>query len=446
VRTEYQIASKEDSGRLREFLAANGAALVPMVALIEEGRLAVEELVDKLGRAALEAVLLISAEQVAGPPHPGQPGSAIRRHGQQGGVVALGAQRVRLEKPRLRHKRGGKGAEVAIPAYAAMRSDQRLGEKLLSILLRGVSTRNYQEVLPQMAQRCGVSKSAVSRQFAQASAQALQRLCERRFDEVDLLVIYIDGQDFCGHQVVSAVGVDAEGCKHVLGLAEGATENAVVVKGLLEDLVERGVKPGCRRLFVIDGSKALRKAIGAVYGEQNPVQRCQVHKVRNVLGYLPKELQAQVAAAMRAAWKLEPEEGMARLRTQAESLERSHPQAAASLREGLQETFTINRLGLAPMLRRCLATTNVIESLLSGVSRRTGRVTRWGDGAMTLRWAAASALETEKHFRKIIGHRDLWMLKAALDAGPATGESATWRTSGPVHEQAIPIDKELVVA
>ena len=166
---------------------------------------------------------------------------------------------------------------------------------------------------------------------------------------------------------------------------------------------------------MIDGGKALRAAIDAVYGTQNPVQRCRTHKLRNVLGYLPKEMQRQVAAAMRAAWLLEPKEGMARLRTQIEWLERTHPKAAASLREGLEETFTINRLGLSPMLRKCLATTNVIESSMSGVEGRTGRVTRWRSGEMCLRWTAAAALETEKNFRKIMGHKDLWMLKAVLD-------------------------------
>jgi len=420
----YQIASKKDSRQLRQFLAQHGQALRPMVELIEEGRLAVEELVGDLGRAALEALLLVSAEGVAGPPHPGRPGGAIRRHGQQGGVVVLSGQRVRVSKPRLRRKGGGEGAEVAVPAYAAMQSDEGLRGRLLSILLRGVSTRRYQEVLPELAGQCAVSRSAVSREFAQASAQALQRLCERRFDDVELLIIYVDGKDFGGHQVVYAVGVDAEGRKHVLGLSEGATENAVVVKGLLEDLVERGVAVGRKRLFVIDGSKALRRAIDDVYGRQHPVQRCRHHKLENVLGYLPKELQGQVAAALRAAWKLEPQEGMARLRTQIAWLEREHPQAAASLKEGMEETFTINALGLSPMLRRCLATTNVIESSLSGVQGRSGRVTHWRDGEMALRWAAAAALETEKKFRKIMGHRDLWMLKAALDKDQSATKEA----------------------
>jgi len=409
VRREYQITSRKGNAALRQFLAKEGAALVPMVELIEAGQMAVEELVGQLGQATLEAVLAISAEQVAGPPHPGRPGGAIRRHGQQGGVVALGGQQVRVQKPRLRRKGGGKGAEVPVPAYAAMRDDQGLRERLLSIVMRGVSTRNYREVLPEMAQRCGVSRSAVSRQVQQASAEALKSLCERRFDEVDLLVIYLDGKRFGGHQVVSAIGVDLSGKKHVLGLTEGATENAQVVKDLLEELVERGVKPDRRRLFVIDGSKALRAGIDQVYGRQNPVQRCRHHKRENVLGYLPKEMQGQVGAALSAAWKLEPKEGMARLRTQIEWLGRTHPKAAASLREGLEETFTINHLGLSPMLRKCLATTNIIESSLSGVEGRTGRVTRWRDGEMALRWAAAAALETERNFRRIIGHEDLWM-------------------------------------
>jgi transposase-like protein len=409
---------------LRQFLAKEGAALVPMMELLEAGKLAVEELVGEMGKAALEAVLLLSAEQVAGPAHPGRPGGAIRRHGEQGGIVALGGQKVRVSKPRLRRKGGGEGAEVPVPAYALMQDDEGLRERMLSIVMRGVSTRNYQEVVPELAERCAVSRSAVSRQLQEASAEALKGLCERRFDEVDLLVIYLDGKHFGGHQVICAIGVDLQGKKHVLGLTEGATENAVVVKELLEELVARGVSPERKRLFVIDGSKALRKAIDDVFGKQNPVQRCQAHKRRNVISYLPKEMQAQVAAALRAAWKLSPKEGMARLRTQIEWLERTHPQAAASLREGLEETFTVARLGLSPMLRKCLTTTNIIESSLSGVEGRTGRVTRWRSGEMALRWAGAAALETERNFRKIMGHKGLWMLKAVLDEGQSLSEES----------------------
>ncbi len=190
----------------------------------------------------------------------------------------------------------------------------------------------------------------MSREAIEASEEALRELGARRFDEIDLLILYLDGLHFGDFHVVAAVGVDREGRKHVLGLAEGATENATVVKGLLEDLVARGVKPDRRRLFVIDGSKALRAAIEVVFGKEHPVQRCRQHKVENVCGYLPQSLRGQVKLVLRAAWKLEPEEGMVRLRKQAEWLERNYPQAAASLREGLEETFTVNRLGLSASL------------------------------------------------------------------------------------------------
>ena len=201
----------------------------------------------------------------------------------------------------------------------------------------------------------------------------------------------------------------------MLGLVEGASENAVAAKTLLEDLAARGVKAGRRRLFVIDGSKALRAAIDAVYGTDNPVQRCRAHKIRNVREQLPKELREQTSLAMRAAYRLDAKDGMRRLRQQAEWLQREYPSAAASLLEGLEETFTVNALGLPAELRRCLSTTNLIESPQSGVRMRTRRVTRWTDGAMVLRWAATAFLATEKHFRRIMGYRHLWMLKACLD-------------------------------
>jgi putative transposase len=411
----YQIAEKKDSTDLQEFLVREGQGLVPMVELIEQAQLAVDEFIDVLGRASPEAVLELSATGVAGPRHQGKAGGEIRRHGHQDGTVCLCRQKVRVKKPRLRKRSGGKGAEVAIPAYEAMQSGGTLAEKLCGILMRGVSTRNYEAVVPEMAESCGVSKSSVSREFVAASAQQLKALCERRFDELDILIIYIDGVQFGAHHVIVAIGVDSQAQKHVLGLAEGATENAVVAKGLLEDLLERGIDPGRRRLFVIDGSKALRTAIDAVFGSGNPVQRCRRHKVENVVGHLPEELKQQVKCMMRAAYRLDADEGIAKLKHQARWLASEYPSAAASLLEGLEETFTINRLGLPSKLRRCLATTNIIESPTAGVRLRTGRVTNWKSGTMVLRWAAAAYLETEKNFKRIDGYQDLWILKAALD-------------------------------
>ena len=385
-----------------------------MVELIEQSRMAVDELIDVLGRAQIEAVLRLSAERVAGPPHPGKKGGNIGWHGRETGTVCLKERKLRVQRPRLRKKGAGKEGEVPVPAYEAMRRKEELGSRMLEILLRGVSTRQYRAVLPEMAETVGVSRSSVSREALEASEEELKRLCERRLEKMDLLILYLDGVIFGEHHVLVAVGVDERGRKHVLGIAEGASENQVVAKGLLEDLVGRGLATDRKYLFVIDGSKALRVAINAVFGAENPVQRCRQHKLENVMGYLPEHLKEQTKAALRAAFRLPAKEGMARLEKQAEWLEREYPSAAASLREGLAEMFTVSRLGLSPSLSRCLVSTNVIESPHSGVRLRTRKVCRWRDGKMVLRWAAAALLMTENNFRRIMGYRDLWMLKAAL--------------------------------
>jgi len=415
VEKPYHIVGKESSEELGRYLAKNGQVLLPMVELIEQSKMAVDELIDVLGRAQIEAVLRLSAEGVAGPPHPGKKGGAIGWHGREEGRVCLKERRLRVKRPRLRKKGQGEAGEVPIPAYEGLRSDKKLGSRMLEILLRGVSTRQYRAVLPEMAETAGVSRSSVSREAMEASEEELRRLCERRLEELDLLIIYLDGVIFGDHHVLVAVGVDAEGHKHVLGLAEGASENQAVVKGLLEDVVRRGVRTDRKYLFVIDGSRALRAAIDAVFGADHPVQRCRHHKIENVMGYLPEHLKDQTQAAMRSAFRLPAREGMARLAKQAEWLEREYPSAAARLCEGLAEMFTVSRLGLSPSLSRGLVSTNVIESPHSGVRLRTRRVCRWRDGKRVLRWAAAALLMTEQNFRRIMGYRDLWMLKAALD-------------------------------
>jgi putative transposase len=418
---------RNDTQALARFLTRSGQALLPMVELIEQSQLAVDELIDVLGRASVEAVLRLSAAGLAGPPHPGKKGGAVGWHGSETGTVALAERKLHVTRPRLRKKGQGQDGEVSVPAYEAMQQDGKLGSRMLEILLRGVSTRQYRAVLPEMAETVGVSKSSVSAEAIEASEEELKKLCERRWDQVELLVIYLDGIVFGDYHILAAVGVESSenpqqnGKKHVLGIAEGASENQVVAKGLLENLVARGLDPQRRYLFVIDGSKALRSAIDAVFGAKNPVQRCRHHKIENVMSYLPKHLKEQVKAALRGAFRLSAAEGMARLEKQACWLEHEHPDAAASLREGLEEMFTINRLGLSTSLGRCLSSTNIIESPHSGVRLRTRRICRWRDGRMVLRWAAAAFLMTEKNFRKIQGHRDLWMLKAALK--PSTKEN-----------------------
>ena len=269
--------------------------------------------------------------------------------------------------------------------------------------------------------------SAARRAFASQKLVALYPalLAARKelFDDVELLFIYIDGMHFGDQCVLAAVGVDIQGRKHVLALREGATENAEAAKDLLQHLVEHGVDPARRRLFIIDGSKALRTAINAVFGAEMPVQRCRNHKLRNVLGRLPREPQAQTASLMRAAWKMNPRDGVARFHQIAGWLERDYPEAAAALLEGLEECFTINRLDIPRSLHRCLATSNIVDNPHSGVRDRTRRVCRWRPG-MPARWSAAAFLEIEKSFRKIMGYRDLWALKAILDGSqPATRQA-----------------------
>ena len=413
---------KVNEQELATFLTKNGQGLLPMVDLIEQSRMACDQLIDVTGRAVLQAVLQLSAAQVAGgPQQQGKRRSAsVVFYGRQAGQVMLSDRKLQVERPRLRTKGRGRSKEVEIPAYTAMQDQSPLGERMLDTLLRGVSTRNYKDVIPQMAETVGVSKSSVSRQAIEASEAELEALLSRRFDDLKLLIIYMDGVVFGDHTMIGAVGVDSEGNKHVLGLREGATENSTVVTALLEEIVARGVDPRRKRLFVIDGSKALRAAINAVFGADQPVQRCRAHKLRNVLDYLPKEDRAQAKSVLRAAWKLDPKEGIKRVKKLAAWLDERYPSAAASLLEGLEECFTINRLGLPPSLMRCLGTTNVIESPHAGVRIRTHRVTHWQDGKMVLRWLASAFLQTEKHFRKIMGHRELWILKAVLaDAQPA---------------------------
>jgi putative transposase len=415
VKRPYHIvtrAARESAAVIEQFCRTNGQILLPILNLIENASQVVETVIHEIGHQTLEQILVLSAEQVAGPRTPGKASGEIRYHGSQSGRVQLADRKLRVRRPRLRHKTEG---EVKIPAYERLRTDRGLGQHMLGALLRGVSTREYQEVLPQMAETVGVSRSAISRKAIDASVEQLQELQERRWENVEILVIYIDRQRFAAHHVLSAVGVDRQGKKHILGIEPGATENAASVKRLLARLRDHGLPTDRKYLFVIDGAKALRAGIEEVFGSEQPVQRCRNHKVRNVLDELPKEQHGQALNLMRAAWKVQTAaEGEKRLEQLARFLEREYESAARSLREGMPEMFTLQRLQIPASLHKCLATTNVIESPQSGVERRTHNVTRWRDADMVERWVASAWLLTEKHFRRIDGHADLWALAAIL--------------------------------
>jgi len=419
VKKPYQIvtrAAQDSTAIVEQFCQANGQILLPIVNLIESASQEVSHVMHQIQMQTLETILTLSAEQIAGTRTPGKPSGEIRWHGSQAGKIKLADREVKVNRPRLRHKTDG---EVKIPAYEKLRQDRGLQQHILGALMRGVSTREYDEVLPAMAETVGVSRSSVSRQAIEASAEQLKALRDKRWEATEVLVIYIDGQRFGAHMILSAVGVDREGRKHILGIEAGATENAAAVKRLLTHLRDQGLPTDHKYLFVIDGAKALRAGIDEVFGAGQHVQRCRNHKLRNVLDELPPEQQGQTLNLMRAAWKVAtPEEGEKRLEQLARFLERDYESAARSLREGMAEMFTLQRLKLPPSLYKCLATTNVIESPQGGVARRTGNVTRWRDQDMVERWVASAWLLTEKHFRKIDGHRDLWALATILGREP----------------------------
>ena len=411
----YQIvtrAAKESAAVIEQFCRANGQILLPIVDMIQSASQVVDTVIHEIGVKTLEMILALSAEEVAGPRTPGKASGEIRHHGAQMGRVQLADRKVRVKRPRLRHKTEG---EVKIPAYEALRKNQALSQYMLGALMRGISTREYHQVLPKMAETVGVSRSAVSRQAMEASIEQLKQLQERRWDQVEILVIYIDGQRFAQHHILSAVGVDIEGHKHVLGIGSGATENAAAVKQLLTGLRERGLPTDRKYLFIIDGAKALRTAIEEVFGADQQVQRCRNHKIENVMNELPKEQQDQTRKLMRAAFRLSTvEEGEKRLEQIARQLEHDYSSAARSLREGMKEMFTLQRLKIPASLHKCLATTNLIESPHSGIRKRTRNVCRWRDVDMVERWAASAWLLTEKNFRRIDGHKELWTLAALL--------------------------------
>jgi putative transposase len=415
VKKPYHIVNREEksaAAAIEQFAKSNGQLLLPLIELITQSRIAVDEVIGSVGRKTIETILMLSAEEVAGTRTPGKASGDIRWHGSQDGRVALADRQLKVKRPRLRHKQQG---EVKVPAYQALQDNGSTAERMMGALLRGVSTRQYEEVLPEMAATAGVSRSSISRQAIEGSAEQLRQLRERRWDKTDLLAIYIDGQRFGDHHVISAVGIDRGGVKHILGIEIGATENAAAVKKLLIALRDQGLRTDQHYLFVIDGAKALRAAIEEVFGTDQPVQRCRNHKMRNVLDELPREQHSQVLNLMRAAWKLtDADEGVKRLEGLARFLEHEYESAARSLREGMAEMFTIQRLKLPPSLYKCLGTTNVIESPQSGVQKRTGNVTRWRDADMVERWVASAWLLTEKHFRKVIGHEHLWTLAVHL--------------------------------
>ncbi|MDE0385823.1 MAG: IS256 family transposase [Defluviicoccus sp.] len=398
---------------------------LPVLSVLDGAREAFHGLCITTGLQVLQAMMEGDRDDLCGPKGRHQVERPAWRGGSVASQVTLGGRHVAVPRLRVRSADG----EVALPSFQWAAATDPLDEHTLAAVAAGVSTRRYAGTLDpvpaEVAER-GASSSAVSRRFVALSAKRLQSFLSRPLGELDLRVVCIDGKVFREHCMVVALGIDTQGCKHVLGLREGATETAAVASGLLSDLVTRGLPTDRSLLFVIDGAPGLRRAISDVFGSHGVVQRCQVHKLRNVIGHLPERLHASVGKALRDAWGLDSADRATRvLKRLAGSLERDHPGAAASIREGLEETLTVKRLGLTGTLERTLRTTNIIENLMSSVEGYTRRVKRWRGGGMIQRWVASALVEAEPRFRRVRGYRDLRYLVAALDAlAPPAGAVA----------------------
>jgi putative transposase len=391
-------------------------ALAELAGAAREGLLA---LAVGTGLGVLGSLLDADVERLVGPKGRHNPDRAAVRHGSQPGKVTLGGRRVRVDRPRVRSADGT--AELPLPTWQAFAATELLDQLALERMLAKLSCRRYQRGLEPVGSRAdqassGTSKSAVSRRFVAATERALAELLAQDLSGLDLVALMVDGIRVAEHCCVVALGITIDGTKVPLGLAEGATENATVVGDLLVGLRERGLEVTRPILVVIDGAKALRRAVIDVF-DHPVIQRCQLHKLRNVTDRLPDAVASTVAKRMRRAYHhSDPLVAQAELEALARELERSHPGAAASLREGLTETLTIGRLGVPPTLARTLRSTNSIESMIAICRDHAANVKRWQDGQMVLRWVAAGMGEAATQVRRVNGYLHLPALRAALEA------------------------------
>jgi len=403
----YKILRRRDSGRVKE----TGRRSVPLTVSVSElaaaAREGVRELADRAGMELMR--LAVQEERVAVTESPERVGW---KYGRQPGFVHWNGQKVAFPNMRVR---SFDGEEIKLQSYAKFQEDGTNGRLALRDMMRGVSTRDYGEGVEGFLRGYGTARSSVSRGFIRASEAKLKELMERDLSKLDLVALFMDGVGFQGQLQVVAMGVDVQGRKHALGLWQGATENHVVCQALLDDLVRRGLDPAKRYLFVIDGGKGLRAAIQKTFGKRGEVQRCQQHKQRNVAGHLPKHLQAEFRRKIAAAYGMtDYTEAKKALESCVRDLERINPSAAASLREGMEETLTLHRLEAPALLRVSLSTTNPMESPFATVRGKTWRVRRWRGADQVQRWAAAALLRAETGWRLLRGAKQMGILIEAL--------------------------------
>lgn len=364
----------------------------------------------------LELLMQAEAQLRCGDRYARQSDREASRWGTEKGTGIVFGQQTEVERPRLRSSRNGE-AEVQLETYKAMNNGNLIDERLMASVLAGVSTRRYSTTVARELRSKGVSKSAVSRRAIAATKPTVEAFLKQPLDKRDLVVLMFDGIHVARRQMVVCIGLDMNGRKHVLAARVGATENEIVCRDLIRDMVERGLSSEKQYLFVIDGSKALVQSIRAAFGQDAQIQRCQEHKIRDVQGYLPVKMRQEIRSKLMAAYDEKSEKNAwKRLDKIRHELSLVSEKAANALIEGLYETLTVHRLGVTGLLRKSLRTTNVMESAFSSVRRYMGRVTKFADEAQIELWIIRSILEAERHFRTISGNRQLAKLRRSLDS------------------------------
>jgi putative transposase len=415
MKKRYQIDQQRAVQQFRRLATEenpNIQMVLPMadiVGMLQDG---VGHLLREAGMALMKLVMDEEVRHLAGERHEQRPDRRAHRWGKEDGYCVVDGQKVPLKRTRLRTK---ENREQRLGSYELFQRSAPLQKSVWDKMMRGLSTRNYGAVVKEFSEAYGIEKSAVSENFIEASRDKVKQLMERPLGELRLCAVLIDGTPFKNRMMIVALGICCDGRKTVLGLREGATENATVVCELLSDLVARGLDFSTPRLYILDGGKALPAAVRRHAGEAAFIQRCQVHKKRNVLDHLPEEHKAGVRRKLQAAYAMKDFEPAKRALTQLHrELMDLNPSAARSLEEGMEETLTVHKLGVPDQLRRTLACTNVIESAFSIVETVCRNVKRWRDGDQIERWVGSGLLVAERQFRKVIGYRQIPLLLSSM--------------------------------
>ena len=379
--------------------------------LMESLRMEYRALTVSAGAIVVEAIMQSEIEKIAGKPYARK--TDIDRWGRESGYVVMGGQKVRVVRQRLRDKQK---KEVHLTSYERFQDEDRRTQAVFTRLVAGVSSRAYAKTVEEFGKGYGISKSVISRKTVEATAEQLRTLCERDLSKLDICVLVIDGVHVGETVHIVALGVETSGKKHILGVRQGSTENSQVCTELFEDLVQRGLQTERPMLVIIDGSKALRSAVDRFFGNRAVVQRCQVHKRRNVLYHLPDRYHAEYKRKIQSAYSMTSyEDAKSALKRTIEQLERINESAALSLEEGLEETLAVHRLQLPEILRKSFSTSNMIESAFSQGSTVMRNVKRWSNNNQIQRWVATSLLQSENKFRRIRGFKSMSVLVTSLE-------------------------------